>query len=59
LLVGEAAIVLQRAEDFEIEAINGNHASDVHFMHKPCVTLADLRRICMHFAAKVAETGVS
>jgi hypothetical protein len=36
-LVGEAAVVLQRAKDFEVKCVNQNHASEPRSMHEACM----------------------
>ena len=36
LLIGETAVILQRAQYFEVEGVHGDHAVKVLLMHKSC-----------------------
>jgi hypothetical protein len=37
LLIGQAAIILQCAQYFQVEGINRYHASNTHTVHEPCM----------------------
>src|ERR1700743_2013216 len=55
LLVGQAAVVLQRAEYFEVESVNRYHAYFSCLMHKSCIKIANLNQFCMHIAGWMTE----
>jgi hypothetical protein len=37
LLVGQAAVILQRAQYLEVETVHRDHAVNASFVHRSCV----------------------